>query len=177
MKSDLDTFYEMIDHIDAAMMTTRRSDGHLQSRPMATQKHAEGADLWFVTTEGTSKLDDLADDPHVNLAYYNPSSREWASVSGTATVSRDRATIRELYAADWKLWFPDDGADPRHGTPEDPRMVLIGVTIDAAAFLEVNKPKPVYVYEAVKGWLTGSQPDLGTTHVLAEPHRTSADEA
>jgi len=177
VKSDLDTFYEMIDHIDAAMMTTRRSDGHLQSRPMATQKHAEGADLWFVTTEGTSKLDDLADDPHVNLAYYNPSSREWASVSGTATVSRDRATIRELYAADWKLWFPDDGADPRHGTPEDPRMVLIGVTIDAAAFLEVNRPKPVYLYEAVKGWLTGSQPDLGTTHVLAEPHRTSADEA
>ena len=173
MKSDLETFYEMIDHIEAAMMTTRRADGHLQSRPMATQKHADGADLWFVTSAGTPKLDDLAADPHVNLAYFNPSSGEWASVSGTAVVSRDRDTIRELYAADWKLWFPDDGDDPRHGTPDDPRMVLIGVTIEAAAFLEVNKPKPVYLYEAVKGWLTGSQPELGTTHVLNEPHRTS----
>jgi len=175
VKSDLETFYEMVDHLDAAMMTTRRADGHLQSRPMATQKHAEGADLWFVTTAGTSKLTDLAADPHINLAYFNPSSREWASVSGRAVVSRDRDTIRKLYAPDWKLWFPDDGEDPRHGTPDDPRMVLIGVIIEAAAFLEVNKPKPVFLYEAVKGWLTGTQPELGTTHVLKEPHRTSPE--
>jgi general stress protein 26 len=173
VKSSLETFYQMIDHIEAAMMTTRRADGHLQSRPMATQKHATGADLWFVTTTGTSKLDDLVRDPHVNLAYFRESNREWASVSGTATLSVDRATIRELYAPDWKLWFPDEG-DSRHGTPDDPRMVLIGVTVQAAAFLEVNKPRPVFLYEAVKGWLTGSEPDLGTTHVLEEPHRPTA---
>lgn len=173
MKSDLETFYDMIDSIEAAMMTTRRADGHLQSRPMATQKRAPGADLWFVTTAGTSKLDDLARDPHVNLAYYRDSNREWASVSGTAVLSTDRATIRELYAPDWKLWFPDEG-DSRHGTPEDPRMVLIGVTVHAAAFLEVNKPRPVFLFEAVKGWLTGTEPDLGTTHVLEEPRRPTA---
>ena len=170
MKTDLEKFYDMIDHLSAAMMTTRGDDGHLQSRPMATQKRAAGADLWFVTTVGTSKLDDLKRDPHVNLAYFDDSTGEWVSVSGTAVISTDRAKIRELYAEDWRLWFPDEG-DERHGTPEDPRMVLIGVTIHAAAFLEVNKPKPVYLYEAVKGWLTGSEPELGTMHVLDEPHR------
>lgn len=171
MKSDLETFYDMIDSTEAAMMTTRRPDGHLQSRPMATQKRADGADVWFVTTAGTSKLEDLARDPHINLAYFKGGGGEWASVSGTAIVTTDREKIHELYAADWKLWFPDDGEDPRHGTPDDPRMVLIGVSIHAAAFLEVNKPKPVYLYEAVKGWLTGTQPELGTTHALDEPHR------
>jgi general stress protein 26 len=171
VKTDLETFYDMIDHIDAAMMTTRRADGHMQSRPMATQRRAPGADIWFVTTVGTPKLDDLARDPHVNLAYYNDSSRAWASVSGTAFVSTDRATIHTLYAPDWKLWFPDDGDDPRHGTPDDPRMVLIGVEVHAAVFLEVNKPKPVFLYEVAKGWLTGTEPELGTTHVLEEPHR------
>ena len=155
------------------MMTTRRPDGHLQSRPMATQKRAPGADLWFVTTAGTSKLDDLTRDPHVNLAYFRNSNAEWASVSGSAELSTDRATIRELYAPDWKLWFPDEG-DPRHGTPDDPRMVLIGVTVHAAAFLEVNKPRPVFLYEAVKGWLTGTEPELGTAHTLEEPHRPTA---
>jgi general stress protein 26 len=35
------------------MMTTRRPDGHLESRAMANQKRADGADLWFVTAEGT----------------------------------------------------------------------------------------------------------------------------
>ena len=159
MKTDLESFYDMIDRLEAAMMTTRRADGHLQSRPMATQKRAAGADLWFVTLAGTSKLDDLARDPHINLAYFNPRTAEWASVSGTAVVSTDRETIRELFAPDWRLWFPDDGEDPRHGTPDDPRMVLIGVTIAAAAFLEVNKPRPVFLYEAVKGWLTGTSSD------------------
>jgi len=137
---------------------------------MANQKRADGADLWFVTSEGTAKLDDLAHDPHLNLAYYKDGSKEWISVSGRATVSRDRATIRQLYAPDWKLWFPDEG-DPRHGTVDDPRFVLIGVRVHAAEFLEVNKPRPVMVFELVKGWLTGTEPDLGEMHVLAEPRR------
>ena len=168
--SELERFYELIDGLEAAMLTTRRADGHLQSRPMATQKRAAGADVWFVTTAGTTKLDDIARDPHVNLAYYRDGNGEWASVSGIATASTDRAKIRELYAEDWRLWFPDDG-DPRHGTPDDPRMVLIGVAIHAAVFLEVNKPRPVFLFEAVKGWLTGTEPELGTMHVLEEPHR------
>ena len=84
MKGELEKFYDMVDGLEAAMMTTRRADGHLQSRPMATQKRAAGADLWFVTTEGTPKLDDLAHDPHVNLAYYTERNGEWVSVSGTA---------------------------------------------------------------------------------------------
>ena len=165
MASELDTFYEMVDEIEVAMLTTRRADGHLRSRAMANQKRAAGADLWFVCREGTAKLADLAHDPHVNLTYYKDGSREWVSVSGVATVTRDRAKIRELYAADWKVWFAEEG-DPRHGTPEDPRMVLIGIQIHGAEFLEVNKPRPVILYELVKGWLTGAEPELGEMHTI-----------
>ena len=68
--TELDKFYGLIDDIKIAMMTTRRLDGHLESRAMANQKRATGADLWFVTAEGSEKLRDIAYDPHVNLAYY-----------------------------------------------------------------------------------------------------------
>ena len=170
MKSELQKFYDMVENIDTAMMTTRRADGHLQSRAMANQKRADGADLWFVARDGSAKLADLAHDPHVNLSYYKDSNREWVSVSGIATISRDRGKIRELYAPDWKVWFAEEG-DPRHGTPDDPRMVLIGVAVHAAVFLEINKPRPVLLFEAVKGWVTGTEPKLGETHVLHEPHR------
>lgn len=170
MKSEIETLYRMIDGIAIAMMTTRRYDGHLRSRAMANQKRAPGADLWFVTADGSAKLDDLARDPHVNLSYYRDGTSEWISISGTATISRDRATIEALYAPDWKMWFPDEG-DPRHGTADDPRLVLVGVTIHAAEFLEVNKPRPVILFELVKGWLTGSEPALGEMHELAEPRR------
>ena len=94
MTKELDTFYGLIDDIEIAMMTTRRPDGHLESRAMANQKRAAGADLWFVTADGTAKLRDLAADPHVNLSYYKDRTREWISVSGVATISRDRQKIR-----------------------------------------------------------------------------------
>jgi general stress protein 26 len=151
MASELDQLYKHIDDIEIAMMTTRRPDGHLESRAMATQARAAGADLWFVTLEDTQKLRDLGDDPHVNLSYYKDRTREWISVSGTAVITRDRAKIHELYRSDWRAWFPK-GDDPRHGTNDDPRMVLIGVTVHAA------------VFQVAKGWLTGSTPELGTLH-------------
>jgi general stress protein 26 len=132
---------------------------------MATQKRASGADLWFVTLDGAHTLRDIESDPHVNLAYYKDRTREWISVSGIASVRRDRAKIHELYAADWKAWFPKE-EDPRHGTADDPRMVLIGVDVHAAVFLEGNKPQPVVLFEVVKGWVTGSTPELGEVHTI-----------
>jgi general stress protein 26 len=161
--NELERLYRHIDDIEIAMMTTRRPDGHLQSRAMATQKRASGADLWFVTLEDSPKLRDIAADPHVNLSYYKDRTREWISVSGLAMVRRDRMKIHELYAPDWRMWFPK-GADPRHGTKDDPRMVLIAVDIHAAVFLEVTNTQPVVLFELVKGWLTGSTPEPGEMH-------------
>src|SRR5688572_23681259 len=163
MKPELEKLYIHIDETEIAMMTTRRPDGHLHSRAMATQKRAAGADLWFVTLEDTQKVRDVAADPHINLSYYKDRTREWISVSGLASITRDREKIHELYAPDWKAWFPKED-DPRHGTKDDPRMVLIGVDVHAAAFLEVNKPQPVVLFELVKGWVTGSTPELGEIH-------------
>jgi general stress protein 26 len=161
--AEMDKLFEHITDIEIAMLTTRRADGHLCSRAMATQKRAEGADIWFVTLEDSGKLAEIAFDPHVNLSYYKDRTREWVSVSGIATLSRDRAKIDELWAPDWQAWFPK-GDDPRHGTADDPRMVLIGVDVHAAVFLEVNKPQPVVLFELVKGWMTGSTPELGEIH-------------
>ena len=124
---------------------------------------AGGADLWFVSLDDTPKIRDLRHDPHLNLSYYKDRTREWVSVSGVATLTTDRATIHALYAPDWKVWFPK-GDDPRHGTADDPRIVLIGVDVHAAVFLEVDKPAPVVLFEMVKGWVTGDTPDVGEMH-------------
>ena len=105
----LDELYELIDGIEIAMFTTRRADGQLVSRPMATQERVTGTDLWFVTDISSNKLDELQFDPHVNLAYYNNKSREWVSVAGTAQITQDRNLIKELYRPDWKAWFGDEG--------------------------------------------------------------------
>ena len=58
------------------MFTTRRLDGSLVSRPMATQKYADftgdatgAADLWFVTDIYSHKMEELGADPHVSITY------------------------------------------------------------------------------------------------------------
>lgn len=156
----LHKLHELIADIETAMFTTRRADGSLVSRPMATQKRAEGADLWFVTWRGSEKLEEIRNDPHVNLAYLKDRTKEWVSVSGRARVVDDRAKIAELYQPDWRAWFGDEGG-PNDGSPNDPRMVLIGVDVDMAMYLELNKPQPVVLFELVKGMITGKKPDLG----------------
>ena len=159
-ENNLEKLHSLIEDLETAMFTTRRDDGRLVSRPMANQKRAAGADLWFVTMRGTDKLDEIRFDPHVNLAYYKDRTREWVSVSGKAKIVDDRAKIRELYQPDWRAWFGDEGG-AKDGTPDDPRMILIGVDIEMAMYLEINKPQPVVLFELVKGIITGKAPNLG----------------
>ena len=168
-RGSLDELWKLVDGIETAMLTTRRADGHLVSRPMATQKRVSGADFWFVTTKASPKVKEIAAEPRVNLSYYKDRTREWISISGIARTTTDREKIRELYAKDWKAWFQEEG-DPRHGTPDDPRLVLIGVEIHSAVFLEVNKPQPVVLFELVKGMVTGKMPELGRTHRVGPQH-------
>ncbi|HYR28770.1 MAG TPA: pyridoxamine 5'-phosphate oxidase family protein [Thermoanaerobaculia bacterium] len=157
--------YDLIEELETAMFTTRRPDGRLVSRPMATQKRAEGADLWFVTARKTEKIDEIRFDPHVNLSYYKDRTREWVSVSGIARLVDDRSKIRELYQPDWRAWFGDEGNE-KHGTPDDPRMILIGVDVEMAMFLEINKPQAVVLFEVVKGMITGSTPNVGEPQLV-----------
>lgn len=161
----LDELYELIDKIETAMFTTRRPDGRLVSRPMATQKRDPLADLWFVTDIESHKLDELQGDPHVNLAYFDTDSYEWVSVSGTARISTDRAKIRELYQPDWRAWFGKID-ETRDGGPDDPRLALVLVDADSVVYMRREKSKPMVLFELAKGMVTGSQPDIGETHRL-----------
>jgi hypothetical protein len=40
--------------------------------------------------------------------------------------------------------------------------------VHSAVFLEVNTPKPVVLYEVVKGWVTGKEPEIGETHRIVK---------
>ncbi len=156
----IEDLYKLIEGIEIAMFTTRRPDGRLVSRAMATQTQAEGTDLWFVTDIESNKLDELSFDPNVNLSYYRDGSREWVSVSGTALVTQDRMAIHELYQPDWKAWFGDEGGG-RNGGPDDPRLALILVEVHSVTYLKVDKPKPLVLFELVKGMVTGTPPNIG----------------
>lgn len=161
----LDELYELIDGMEIALMTTRRPDGMLVTRPMATQDRGPLADLWFVTNIETHKIEELEADPHVSLGYYDSGTREWVSVSGTATITQDRARIHELHAPDWKLWFSDEGGE-RNGGPDDPRLALILVDTHTVVYMKASS-KPRVLFEIARGLATGQAPELGREERLS----------
>lgn len=161
----IDELYALIEKIETAMLTTRRADGSLVSRPMATQKRDPIADLWFVTEVESHKLDELEHDPHVNLAYFDTKSWEWVSVSGTARISTDREQIRSRYQPDWKAWF---GAvdEVRDGGPDDPRLALVLVDAHSVVYMKREKSKPAVLFQVAKAMVTGRKSDVGRTRSL-----------
>jgi general stress protein 26 len=156
----IEELYSLVEGIDIAMLTTRNFDGTLVSRPMATQEKRPGVDFWFVTSTETHKVDELQAQPDVNLAYYNNTSREWVSVSGTARLVSDRDLIRTLYKPDWKAWFGDEGGI-RNGGPNDPRLVLVEVEAHEATYLKSNEPRAVQLFKVAKARVTGAPPKIG----------------
>ncbi|HEY2378420.1 MAG TPA: pyridoxamine 5'-phosphate oxidase family protein [Gemmatimonadaceae bacterium] len=174
--SHVDDLYDLIDGIEVAMLTTRRSDGQLVSRAMQTQRRTAGADLWFVTNIESNTFEELAFDPHVNVSYYRDRTREWVSVSGRAILSRDRDLIRGLHKPDWKIWFREARpGDKNAGTVDDPRIALILVEAQAVAYFKRDRPLPLVLFDLARAMVGGAPPDIGDQReVTADELRAAA---
>ena len=176
LEKKLDDLYKLIDGIETAMMTTRRPDGHLVTRPMQVQRRTAGTDLWFVTNVESEKLEELATDPHVNLGFYKDRTREWVSVSGTAVITKDKRLIHDLYQPDWRAWFGDEGGE-RDGGPDDPRLALILVEAHSVHYSKSNRPMPLVLFEVAKGIVTGQPPKVADERSLSQSEIARAPRA
>ncbi|QDU90047.1 General stress protein 26 [Pirellulimonas nuda] len=163
----IDEMYDLIGDIETALFTTRRTDAALVTRPMATQKRDAVADVWFVTNIETHKVDEIQHNSEVCLGYYDSGSKEWVSVSGTASICTDRMTIRKLHQSDWQVWFENEGGD-RDGGPDDPRLALILVNAHTVTYMKAKHSRPVALFEIARGFATGHTPDLGRQEHLSE---------
>ena len=123
LEKKLDDLYKLIDGVETAMLTTRRADGQLVSRPMQTQRRTGGTDLWFMTNMESEKFEELALDPHVNVSYFRQRTGEWVSVSGRAILSRDRDLIDALYRPEWKPWLLDTPGDKKRDGEKERRVM------------------------------------------------------
>jgi general stress protein 26 len=148
---------ELIHDIDIAMLTTRDSDGRLHSRPMSTQREEFNGTLWFMAEADSTKIDELERDPHVNLSYVSNKDNLYISVSGVATVTQDRAKIKELWTPFHKAWFPEG--------PDDPNIALLKVDVDHAEYWDSPSSKVVQLIGFAKALATGKRyADEGTEH-------------
>ena len=141
---------QMIKDIQFAMLTTAEPDGSLRSRPMAThQDHNNEFDgvLWFFTKGDAPKVDEVKEDQHVNLSYSSPEQSKYVSVSGTATLVRDKKKAEELWTPRYKAWFPK-GLD-------DPELALLRVDVDKAEYWDTPSSTVAHAIGVVKAIATG----------------------
>jgi general stress protein 26 len=111
-KDDVKKLRKIIKGAPVAMLTTVANDGSLRSRPMATLKAPFDGYLWFFIRTGAPISGEIRENQHVNLSYSQPGDDRFVSVSGTASVSRDPARVKELWGRGMKEWFPQGKKDP-----------------------------------------------------------------
>jgi general stress protein 26 len=161
-ETDFDRLDTLIKDIKFAMMTTVDSAGTMQSRPMTTQKRAEGqafdGTLWFFSGLRTSVVEEIAHDPRVNLTYANAGDSKFISVAGTAEISHDRDLMRSMWSDMYKAWFPQ-GLD-------DPDLCLLKVKAERAEYWEPPSGKMVQLLGIVKAAVTGERAKPGGHHVI-----------
>ncbi len=149
---------ELIEGIDFCMLTTM--DGvHLRSRPMSTQQFELNGDLWFFTSDNTHKVEEIAADNRVNVAYSKPDDNCYVSVSGGGEIVRDRTKIEELWSPILKAWFPE-GLD-------DPHVCLLKVSVEQAEYWDASSSKIVQLVGLVKALATGEEADYGENEKLS----------
>ncbi len=119
----------MIQGIRVAMLTTTAPDGTLHSRPMATQEAEFDGVLWFFTRTGSGMVDEIRHDSEVNVSYASPEDHRYLSLSGRASLVRDRDRIEELWSPAYRAWFP-------RGL-ENPDLALLRVDVRTAAYWDM----------------------------------------
>ncbi|HEY3121788.1 MAG TPA: pyridoxamine 5'-phosphate oxidase family protein [Vicinamibacteria bacterium] len=146
-KDDIKRLRKLIRDIRIAMLTTVAQDGALRSRPMATADVEFDGDLWFFTRARAPKAEELMDDQRVNVSFADHDENRYVSVSGRATLVRDRDRVRALWSRFHKAWFPEG--------KNDPDLALIKITVDRAEYWDGPASKMVHLAWLSRASLTG----------------------
>lgn len=128
----VETVHELIKDIEIAMLTTVSGEG-LVSRPMKTQEAAFDGTLWFLTKKDTSKFHELLRNQQVNVAY---AGQSYVSIRGEAELVESAEKVKQFWNPIYEKLLET--------SYDDPNLVLIKVTADAAEYWDIhNKFKMV----------------------------------
>jgi general stress protein 26 len=150
---------EMIKDVRIAMLSTVTDEGTIHSRPMATQEAEFAGELLFLTRQESSKTDEIVHQARVNLNYVDSKNHRFVTLSGQASLSKDRGTIHELWNPLYKAWFPQ-GED-------DPEITVIRVDVDHAEYWEAPSNAMVRGYQLLKAAVTKGGSRVGEHQEVA----------
>ncbi len=155
---DIRTLNELIAGIKVAMLTTASPEGSLRGRPMVAQATDFDGDLWFYTRADSAKMGEIDREHHVNLAYVDPDTQRYISVSGWASVVRDAQKARHYWQPALRGWFPKG--------PEDPDVAMLRVHVEHAEYWHTPSGKMAQLAGFMKAVMTGQAKEPGEGHKM-----------
>jgi general stress protein 26 len=144
---------QLIKDIRIAMLSTVTPEGSIHSRPMATQANDFQGELLFLTRQDSGKTDEIAHQSQVSVNYVDTKHQSFVCLSGVATLSKDHATIHELWNPLYKAWFPEG--------EHDPQITVIRVSVDRAEYWEAPSNAVIRGYQLLKAAATRDSSKVG----------------
>jgi general stress protein 26 len=158
-------FHDLLARFDTAMLVTHTAGGDLRARPMAIALVEENCRVWFFTSVSSGKVHEIETDTHVNVVCQKERDI-YLSLSGTATLRRDRAKIDELWKEVYKVWFPN-GKD-------DPELALVSVEPEEGEYWDQEGFKKIKnLFEAARAYATRTTPHTADAEQHAKVHLQS----
>jgi general stress protein 26 len=149
--------WQMVRDIKIAMLTTR-DGGLLRARPMECLQADEDGTLWFFTGAASPKAGEVAGEHEVGLAFVDKAHQNYVSISGRATILRDKAKSRQLWSDEQRTWYPN-GLD-------DPNLALLKVRVQQAEYWDRPTGEMVAAQGLVRA-VTDETPELGDNEKLS----------
>ena len=127
---------QLVEKAETCFFCTEAATGDSSAaRPMAVQQVDDAGNLWFLSADDSHKNQEVASDSGVTLYFQGSTHSDFLMLVGSATVSQDKAKIRELWEPVLKTWFTE-GVD-------DPRITVIRVAPRAGYYWDTKHGKAV----------------------------------
>jgi general stress protein 26 len=153
---DPERVWDLAEKISIAMLANwDGSNPH--SRPMHAHVAREENAFYFLADRTNHKTEDLAKYPTVCLAFADTSASKYLSITGEATLSTDRAKIKELWSPWAKAWW---------SSPDDPNVCVLKVVPTQAEYWD-TPGKIVSTVKMAVAAATGSRPNIGENRKVA----------
>ncbi|KIK93586.1 hypothetical protein PAXRUDRAFT_828829 [Paxillus rubicundulus Ve08.2h10] len=132
LQEKITDLHTIINAVKIGTLVTRDSNGNLHSRPMTSASPLDNLQLnvIFLANNASLKFDELENDPHVNVSFFDPSSTNWVSYTGRARVTQDRDLIHENWSIFITGYIGDLGDGVHRGDEKDPRVAVIEIIPD-----------------------------------------------
>ncbi len=121
------------------------------TRPMSVQQVDEQGNLWFMSANDSHKNAEIENDFAVQLLFQGSSYSDFMSLYGSASITENKAKIKELWKPIMKTWFTE-GID-------DPRISVIKVTPEEGYYWDTKHNMAIGLLKRITGAIIGKTMD------------------